>query len=47
MGTLIFGNFIVLSGFLVGIYKGWNLALVVLACFPLVGVGLVISSELS
>ena len=41
MGTIIFGNFIVVAGFLVGLYKGWLLALIVLGCFPIVAFGMI------
>jgi len=34
-----------ISGLLVGITKGWSLALVILGCFPIICLGFVLSSE--
>ena len=45
MGTIIFGMFMTLSGLLVGMTKGWDLALVILGCFPMVSIGLAASSS--
>ena len=45
MGTIVFGNFMCISGLLVGLTKGWSLALVILGCFPIISFGLHVSGK--
>jgi len=46
MGTIIFGIFMAFSGICIGMTKGWDLALVILGCFPIVSVGFMATGKI-